>query len=336
VPDPPVWIAIALAFALVAAAVTLRLRSRWFIPAGACALGLFAVVAVAPFQPEIAPRVLELTAVDVGQGEALVITTPEGKVLLMDVGGIPVFGRRQKPKLDIGEDVVSPYLWWRRFQHADVVATSHAHEDHVGGLGAIVENFRPSEIWTGAMPEESEEAAVIARAAASGVRVRHRRAGETFDFGGARFEVLAPSPDYQPATTAHNNDSLTLRICYGNHSFLLTGDIERQVEEALVAGGALSNSTVLKVAHHGSKSSTTAEFLEAVRPGFAIVSAGYGNMFRHPHTQVLERLAVHNTGVLRTDLDGLVTIRTDGRRITVDTMARHRMTRRLVEPFQSW
>src|SRR5581483_5456948 len=124
-----------------------------------------------------------------------------------------------------------------------------------------------------------------------------------FSFGGAEIEVLAPTPDYQPGTTPRNNDSLVLRVAFGEHSFLLSGDMERQVESELVASNRLRPTDVLKVPHHGSRTSSTLEFLDALRPAFAVVSAGYENSYGHPNPDVLDRFAQRRIELLRTDLN---------------------------------
>lgn len=336
VPDPPMWLALALILSLVLVAVALRMKSKWIYPAVTATLGCFAAMAVSPFPAQVVRGTLELTVLDVGQGDGLMLTTPEGKVLLIDAGGFPAFGRKKKPNLDIGEDVISPYLWTRRIQHVDVIATTHAHADHIGGLKALVDNFGPAEIWTGSLPYPNIESETLDSARASGIRVLARTSGEAFDFGGARFEVLAPAADHQSDNRSLNNDSLVLRVSYGQHSFLLTGDMERAVEWGLVSQGILSKTTVLKVAHHGSKTSSTGEFLDATQPQFAIISAGYGNLFRHPHPDVLDRLAQHHADVLRTDVSGLIAVRSDGRRLTVTTMAGENRSGAFTEPFQAW
>ena len=336
IPDPPLWFGFVLLFALAAAGVALRSGGwrRWVaVPA---ALTAFGVMMWAPFKAELSPGRLELTAVDVGQGEALVVATPAGKLLLVDAGGIPSFGKARKPRLEIGEDVVSPYLWGRRIQSVDVIATTHAHEDHVGGLRALIENFHPREIWTGAVPPNSVEAGALELARSRGIAIRQRAAGERFDFGGAEVEVVSPTADYTPLEQAHNNDSLAMRISYGQHSFLLLGDLEREMERGLIDRATFGRTTVLKAAHHGSKTSTTPELLDAVQPQFAIISAGYLNLFRHPHPDVLERLEQHHTDVLRTDQDGLVTIRTDGRRLSVEKNRWDRAQHGLIAPWLVW
>jgi len=237
----------------------------------------------------------------------------------MDGGGIPAFGRRTKSKLDIGEDVVSPYLWSRSIRRLDVVVLSHAHEDHIGGMGAILENFHVAELWTGATPESPAWNALKDTAIRAGVKIMPMRRGVPFAYGGITIQALTPGPDYTPALAPKNNDSLTLRLRFGERSVLLTGDIERQVEAELLRENLIERTDVLKVAHHGSKTSSTAALLDSVHPAFAMISAGFENSYGHPHPDILGRLAERGICVLRTDALGLVSIRTDGRRLSVST-----------------
>jgi competence protein ComEC len=315
IPSPPVWLGIALAAALIAAAFARRPLAR--ICAGLAAATALALILIHPFRAEFHPGELEITTVDVGQGDSILVVFPDGKRLLVDGGGIPAFGRQSRPGIDIGEDVVAPYLWDRGFRSVDVVALSHAHEDHIGGLPALVSDFHPKELWTGATPDspswrDLRDAAVRQRA-----RIRPMTAPASFPFGGATIDVLAPLPDYLPVDTPKNNDSLVLRVRYGRHAFLLCGDVERQIEGSMLDAGESPRADVLKVAHHGSRTSSTDEFLSAVAPAFAIVSAGFENSYGHPNPDVLDRLERHRAVILRTDLDGLITIRSDGRRLAV-------------------
>lgn len=319
VPDPPVWLAIAFAAALIALSFTMR-RSRalrWSA-LGAVAV-LFALVVWHPFAPKLDPRSLELTAIDVGQGDSLLVGFPTGKLMLVDGGGVPAFGRKGKSKLDIGEDVVSPYLWSRSVGHLDVIVATHAHEDHTGGLGAIIDNFHPSELWTGANTDEPVWRELSQHARARGVKIVAMQAGEKLDFGGAHIEVLSPPGDYVPNDTPKNNDSLVFRMSYGKHSFLLTGDMEKPMETRLLADERPVHADVLKVGHHGSRTSTSEPFLDAVHPAFAIISDGFENSFGHPNRDVLGRLDARHVKILRTDTMGLIRIRTDGRRLSVET-----------------
>jgi competence protein ComEC len=153
-----------------------------------------------------------------------------------------------------------------------------------------------------------------------GVKIVPLHAGQAFRYGGVEVEVLAPFPDYEASEVAHNNDSLVLRLSYGRHSFLLTGDIERQVERQLVARGASMRADVLKVPHHGSRTSSSVPFLDAVRPAFGVISVGFENSYNIPNAEVLKRLEQRHAEVLRTDLEGLISIRSDGRRLELDTM----------------
>ncbi|MDR3699065.1 MAG: ComEC/Rec2 family competence protein [Candidatus Sulfopaludibacter sp.] len=316
IPTPPLWVALAFSAALIAAAVA---RGRWCrLAAGLAVAATLAVLLWSPFPPEQHRGQLELTAIDVGQGDSLLVVFPDGKLLLLDGGGIPVFGRSAKTQLDIGEDVVAPYLWQRGMRTVDVIVLSHAHEDHVGGLPALVSDFRPKELWTGPIPESPTWHEVRERAARNRSRIVPLTVPSRFAFGGAEIQVLAPLPDYVPGDTPKNNDSLVLRVRYGRHSFLLCGDAERQVERGMLEAGEIEASDVLKVGHHGSRTSSTEEFLAAVHPAFALISVGVDNSYGHPNRDVVDRLGQHGAAVLRTDKDGLITVRTDGRRLYME------------------
>ncbi len=324
IPSPPIWLAISIAAALVAVALGVRWRGRLralrLASIGALAV-LLALMIWHPFRPDVTPRALEMTAIDVGQGDSIFLALPAGELMLMDGGGIAPFGKRVRTSLNIGEDVVSPYLWSRSIRRLDVVALSHAHEDHIGGLPAVLENFHVQELWIGAMPESPEWDTLRRKAQELGVKIVRQTQGREFDYGGARFEVLAPFADYVPAAMARNNDSLVLRLTYRERSVILSGDAERQIESELVAANLVRHADILKVAHHGSKTSTTEPFLEAVHPAFAVISAGFANLYGHPNAEVMERLQQAKVAVFRTDQMGALTIRTDGHRFEVETQA---------------
>lgn len=310
IPDPPLWLAIAFVLSLAWAAY--RWRSPWLRAPGALsALILLVLIIRSPFAPQSVPHTLELTAIDVGQGDSLLVGLPDGRFMLVDAGGIASFGRRTKPKIDIGEDVVSPYLWNRGIQHLDIVAMTHAHTDHVGGLPAILDNFRPREIWTGAVPTGNEWTPIRDEAEKLHIPIHQLHRGDKFPY----IEVLAPSPDYTAGKAAKNNDSLVLLLHYGRHSFLLTGDAEKQVENDLT--NLPIHADVLKIGHHGSKTSSTTAFLDAVHPFFGLISDGYENSYGHPAPQTLEHLQERHIQPLRTDQLGLITIRSDGRHLEI-------------------
>ncbi|MCC6364990.1 MAG: ComEC/Rec2 family competence protein [Bryobacterales bacterium] len=310
IPDPPLLLSAAFLASLVLLAV-LR-RRLLLVPA----LLLLVVIAWHPFPPEGTPNSLELTMIDVGQGDSLLVGLPDSRWMLVDGGGIPVFGKRARTRMDIGEDVVSAYLFHRGITRIDILASTHQHDDHAAGLPALIDNFRPREVWAGATPESAAWLAVTEHARQAGARVVHLRQGDTRNLAGALLDVLSPPTDYLPRKAPSNNDSLVLRLRYGRHTFLLMGDAERQIEYAML--DSLGRVDVLKVGHHGSKTSSTEVFLDATRPAFALISAGKDNLFRHPHPDVLERLEGIHTQVLRSDQWGLVTVRTDGRRLTVE------------------
>jgi competence protein ComEC len=281
----------------------------------AAVLASFGLLVWHPWPAAIQPGTLELTAIDVGQGDSLLVVFPDGRLMVVDGGGLLQYGRQRKSNLDTGEDVVSPYLWTRGITRIDILVVTHAHEDHSGGAGALIENFGPREIWVGAAPNPR----VIERARRFRIPVIERRASAPFAYGGATIEMLSPPPDYVP-TKNLNNDSLAFRITYGAHHFLLTGDMERPMEARLIAEGRALHADVLKLGHHGSRTSTMQPFLDAVSPSIGVISAGFENSFGHPHRDVLARMADRHAAVLRTDLDGLVTVRSDGRRLSIDTM----------------
>jgi competence protein ComEC len=239
--------------------------------------------------------------------------------MLIDGGGFPGMSRMtRKPNLDIGEDVVSPYLWSRKIRRLDYAVLTHGHSDHMAGMGAVLDNFRPRVLWIGVEPETPAWRALREKALRDGVRIQ--ALGSTtppFQIGRATVTVLAPLPDYQPGDIAANDDSLVLQIALGRRSVLLTGDAEKPIERELLSARKLQPVTLLKAGHHGSRTSSSEAFIEAIRPEFTMISDGYLNQFHHPHPEVLKRFAEHHTMVLRTDREGLLTFRTDGERVEV-------------------
>jgi competence protein ComEC len=313
----PWWIAIAFAASLVFLAVTIRRSRRWMAPALVCSVVLFALICWQPWKPEIRSGMLELTAIDVSQGDSLLLVFPDGETMLVDAGGFPGMGRMvRKPQLDVGEDVVSPYLWSRRIRRLDYAVLTHGHSDHMGGLASVLDNFRPRALWIGAEPETAEWNIVRQHAAMDNTRiVAMNHTCQPMTMGGTRVRILAPSPDYVPGEAPTNDDSLVLEVTYKKRSVLLTGDAERPIEDDMLADGELHPVTLLKVGHHGSKTSSSEEFLSQVSPQFALISDGYKNQFHHPSPEVLERLTQHHVIVFRTDQRGLITFRTDGDKV---------------------
>jgi competence protein ComEC len=311
----PLFLQVAASCALLATAIVLArygLQSRWPRRAAWAAL-LFAGAAAVMPRPVDRPRgALLVEAIDVGQGDSILVITPDGKTLLIDGGGFGGGPRQAPQNFDIGEEVVSPTLWSRGIRHLDAVALTHAHSDHMGGLPSVLRNFHPRELWIGKNPPIPAYQALLTEAAQLHIAVRALRAADTFPFGLTQIYVLAPMRDYQPGADPSNDDSLVLHLTYGATSTLLEGDAEAPIEQAMLAEPGLA-STLLKVGHHGSITSTRPQFLARVAPQWAVVSCGLHNRYGHPRQEVLEELQDANVHTLRTDINGISCFVLDGK-----------------------
>src|SRR6266446_2778216 len=298
----------------------LRITVLWGLCATfiACALA----IAVYPFGEKWTKGSLELTVLDVGQGDSLFVVSPGGKTLLIDgggaFGGFP--GHEERNGIDPGEEAVSPYLWSRGFQKLDVVALTHAHQDHLGGLTAILDNFRVARLWIGREVSSLALARLEELARRRKIPIEHELRGKSFRWDGVDGDFLWPEiAPGEVAPSAKNNDSPVLRLRYGRRSILLPGDAEKQVEREILSENSLEamHSDVRKIGHHGSKNSTMPEFLATVEPRFGIISAGEDNPYGHPSPELLERLENAGVRVFRTDRDGAVHVLTDGTRLEI-------------------
>jgi competence protein ComEC len=316
VPTPALTISI---FAALSVALALLLaRRRVFAIFGLAALLTSALwMVLLPPKPQFRPGILEVTAIDVGQGDSLLLITPEGKTLLLDSGGMPGTSHSD---FDVGEEVVSPYLWSRGIRRLDVVVLSHAHSDHMGGMRSVIANFQPRELWYGVESPDRGFQDLEQTAGAFHVELMPHRAGETFDFGGLHIRVLNPQPGWEARNPAQDDESLVLHMQYGKTSALLVGDSHKRIEKFLI--DEMPQADLLKVGHHGSLTSSSPEFLEAVQPRFAVVSAGVYNSFKHPRPEVMQRFADAHVQTYRTDLEGAVAFYLDGKTVTARPVPR--------------
>ncbi len=331
-PPPPVWLAAAFGAALVLLAISLgrrQARNRQLASAGLVA-GLLMLIVSHPFPHDYSPGRLELTAIDVGQGEALLLALPDGKTMMVDGGGFPDYGGSVRSAFDIGEYVVSPYLWSRSIQKLDVLAVSHPDADHAGGVPALLRNFPVGELWLAKDRLRTEYIDLERFARQRGAAIVELRRNDRRLVGGVEFEVLGPPADghrSDGSAISSNDSSLVLLARFGKHRFLLTGDVEERGELELLSTKAVMRVDVLKVAHHGSRTSSHQAFLDRLRPTFGVISAGFRNTYRHPHEEVLNRLAASGVTILRTDLEGASTVSSDGRRLYVTSFRSGRLGR---------
>lgn len=266
-----------------------------------------------------APRgVLRVTFLDVGQGDAALVDLPDGSAMLVDGGGLV------GSPIDVGERAVASVLAARRRSRLAAVVLSHPHPDHYLGLASALARVRVDSLWdTGQGEDEGVGGAYaelltdLRRRGAIVLRPAELCGARTI--GGAVVEVLAPCPGVV-ADRGANDNSLVVRVRFGGRAILFTGDAERDEEAELVerlgARGGL-RADVLKIGHHGSRTSTTAPFVAAVDPEVAVISCGVRNRFGHPHPSTLATLARAQVRVLRTDRVGSVVVTTDGRSLDV-------------------
>ncbi len=304
VPTPRGWVVAGYYASLGLVLLRPRFRGQRILAAGAFAAFL-AVLATSPF-PASSPD-LKVTLIDVGQGDAILVEFPGRKTMLVDGGGFP------DSPFDVGEKVVSPVLWRKGIRRLDVLVLTHPHPDHLAGLAAVAGNFAVGEFWEAdPAPDDPAYAELLKRLPRSAIR-RCLSRGFRWRTGGVTVEALHPGPGSGDGSAAAANDrSLVLRLAFGRTAVLLAGDIGAGAEREILAACGDIRSAVLKAPHHGSGSSSSAPFLERVRPRRVLISVGAGNHYGFPAGPVLERCVRVGADVLRTDLDGAIEVVLDG------------------------
>jgi competence protein ComEC len=254
---------------------------------------------------EVPDDPLTVHFIDVGQGDCILIKY-ESCNILIDSG--------EKENVD----TVTDYLDYRGIRALDYVIATHPHSDHIGSMPDVFEEFDVHNVLIPRLTQKNVPSTktyenLLACISASGAKASYAIVGEKYKVGEISFEILAPSEQYEDL----NNMSVVIRLDFGDTSFLLTGDAQRESEEAMLKIGADLDVDVLKAGHHGSKYSNTPEFLEAVSPKLTIVSCGKNNTYGHPHDETLQRLKNAGSEILRTDLAGTIIIGSDGEKLCV-------------------
>jgi competence protein ComEC len=313
VPPPPIGVVCAYYLALLTAMLWSGRRvvgrgALWIT--AACALAM----ATGPWPLLQRPQRgwLRVTVADVGQGEAVAVQLPNGHALLVDAGG-------SSGGFDVGGRVVTPALWASGIRRLEWLALTHGDVDHMGGAKRVTEDLRPREIWEG-VPVPDHAMVEELRAASRGITWRRLFAGHRIEVAGVSIEVQHPPVPSWERRRVRNDDSVVLRLRFGLIEVLLTGDTGPEFESAFSRDPASPPIRILKVGHHGSRTSSSERFLDAYGPTAALISAGQGNLFGHPAPVVIERLRQRDIDVFRTDRDGAIVIETDGRVARVRTV----------------
>jgi competence protein ComEC len=316
-PAPPMWVACGFCGAFVLAALTLRFAPRRAgIALGACAV-FVALITVQPFAPRLPHGTLELTALDCGPGEAVFIVLPSGTTMLIDAGDSRVRAARegtfQGRRWDVGEDIVSPYLWSRGIKKIDVVALTRALAGSAGGLDAIFANFHVSEFWHPPERETSEYEHLLEEVAQHNVPTRTLIPGDVLSLGATSICVAGPDPG--PPSSAASRDAipLAMRISTGGMHTLLAGDTVEEANHGISACGEAPRSQVLILPNYNSQSAASVNFVARVAPWVAVVSsAGRNDDERGAGIGKPTGRLQTGTRIFRTDTDGATTVEWSG------------------------
>ncbi|MFV1950850.1 MAG: DNA internalization-related competence protein ComEC/Rec2 [Nitrospinota bacterium] len=292
----------------------------WIKPVSILAGIIFVVSISWNWLPSFNDGLLRVTFLDVGQGECSFIRFPDGKTMLIDAGGLAM-------GFDIGEGVVASFLWDQGISKIDYMVATHPDNDHIGGLFSIVREMKVKEFWdSGEMKEDKRIVDLRMLVQKKGIPVRMVRAGMELQEGNdIQIKILHPSDDFWEGLRSGkksmaNNLSIVLKVNYGRVSFLFPGDVGRAAEKYLLLRyGDDLRSTIVKVPHHGSMTSSSYRFVKGVHPDVAVISVGKYNPFRHPRDKIVRRYEKIGTRIYRTDRDGAVQVITDGEDYSITT-----------------
>ena len=284
------------------------------------------VIILHPYSAPPTDGRLRIDFLDVGQGDSALVTFPDGKTLLIDGGGEVKYrddGDADAFEADlrgIGESVVSEFLWDRGYSQIDHILGTHADADHIQGLIDVAKNFQIGSAIFGSPPLDDRDFAELAEVLGRrGIPVESIARGDRIQFGDAVVEVLYPAANNSAGSASENDNSIVLRIVYGNRAFLMTGDSERNAENSLVSAGGALKADVIKVPHHGSRTSSTQPFIDAVEARYAVIPVGRKSPFGHPHSDVVERWKASGATVKTTGERGMISISTDGSDLVITT-----------------
>ncbi|WP_175482336.1 DNA internalization-related competence protein ComEC/Rec2 [Thermoflavimicrobium dichotomicum] len=275
--------------------------------------GFIILIGYAYFSP-LWPKETRLTFLDVGQGDAIVIETAGGKVIVVDGGGqigLEERGRKKQRRLDMGKRVLVPYLTYRGIRQIDELVLTHGDLDHIGGIQTLVERFPVKRVIRNPhLPHGETEQKLMDELMKRGVPVYAASAGKIEELeNGMRWQFLHPDPHrLLGESNQTNNDSVVFLLSIYQFQVLMTGDMEAPAEQMILTKWKLPPIDILKVAHHGSDTSTTTAWLKELQPREAVISVGMKNRYGHPSPHVLERLNEHRIRVWRTDQHGAITI----------------------------
>lgn len=284
----------------------MQLRPNW-VPALAALVLLLAIVAGCGAPADHAKvDNLAVNVIDVGQGDAILIRTPR-QVTLVDSGDVPARGK------------LVAYIKKQGITTIDTLIITHPHADHLGGATAILDNFTVRRIYdSGQTATSALYRQYLAAVKKKNIPFALLAADQEVDIGGGTLKILNPPAAPFGGESGVNNNSIVARLIYGNFAMLLAGDAEQEAEAAMVKKyGANLKSQILKSGHHGSRTSSSPAFLKAVAPETVIISVGAGNEYHHPHPSLLKRYGANKYKIHRTDIDGTVTVTSDGNTYTV-------------------